>query len=329
LEPELARAVVVSFRWAAAPDKPVEAVKAADGLAQQAAALGARLSAFGGYEIAMSFDPSDELLAIEFAARAVQQGGPVSKAGIAVGDIAELEEGDGNVALAWGEPSVVAAALARAAKPGEVLLDASVAHATNGSLSVSPSGRELTFGGAPRASYALDVEATVQAQGPVFADSVPPRSPSGSFEIIELAREALKRGDTSSLDAALKHLRVTGEHPEVVERLAGVLAMTRGAKEEGLRVLRKAAESEPREDRRARAVLAYAVGLAAAGRPEDALLEALSALSMTRQYADQSGEVACSTFLSQLSEASGHGNAAAAWQHVADRTSGPPGVHRS
>ncbi len=329
MEPELSRAVIVSFRWAAPPDQPVEAVKEADRLAQQGAALGARLCAFGGYEIALSFDPSDELLAIEFAARAVQQGGPVSKAGIAVGDIAELADGDGNVALAWGEPSVVAAALARVAKPGEVLLDGSVAYATDGSLSVVPSGRELTFGGAPRASWALDVQATVQAQGPVFADSVPPRQESGSFEIIELAREALRRGDANSLDAALKHLRVTGEHPEVVERLAGVLAMTRGAKEEGLRVLRRAAESEPREDRRARGVLAYAVGLAAAGRPEDALLEALSALSMTRQHSDHSGEVACSTFLSQLSEASGHAGAAAAWQHVAERVSGAPPVHRS
>jgi hypothetical protein len=142
---------------------------------------------------------------------------------------------------------------------------------------------------------------------------------TGSFEIIELAREALKRGDTMSLDAALQHLKITGEHPEVVERLAGVLAMTRGAKEDGLRVLRRAAASETREDRRTRAVLAFAVGLAAAGRTEDALLEALSALALTRSLGDTSGEVACTTFLSQLSEAAGHGGAAAAWQAVADR----------
>jgi len=321
----LERVVVVSFRWAASPAKPREAMDLAEQLTEQASALGARVCSFGGYELGFVFDEADVEAAIELAARTVHEARmrPVSKAGVAVGEVAAFGEAAGSTALSWGEPVVVAAALARSAQPGEVLLDATVPGVIDGTLTVVPSGRDLTFGGVPRLSYSLDIaHAVSQGEDALYATNPPepaPRVPTGSFEIIELAREALRRGDTISLDAALQHLKVTGEHPEVVERLAGVLAMTRGAKEEGLRVLRRAAAQETREDRRARAVLAYSVGLAAAGRTEEALLESLSALALTRAHGDTSGEVACTTFLSQLSEAAGHGGSAARWQSVADR----------
>ncbi len=141
----------------------------------------------------------------------------------------------------------------------------------------------------------------------------------------EEARQALLRGDIESLDAALAELKPTGAHPELVERLAGLLALNRGAKDEGLRTLRQAVDSESRPPFKTRAHLAYAIALASAGRSESALLEALTALARAREMLDKAGEAATARFLSQLSSSTGHAVAASVWEHVVELATAPAG----
>ncbi len=338
----MTEAVVVSFRWSAL-ETPERAVARARAAAVEAAELGGRLAGFGGFEVAFRFDAEEIEAAALFARSVVQRIPSLGRAGMARGAVAAFETADGLNQLAWGEPLVIAAALARLAELGSVLLLEDLAKEFPHALQSGGPGRELPFAGRTRATVkleALSFEAdsavieephnlseTAQVRvAPVMAPSTfppaadpPRRSHTGSYEMLELARSALLRSDSVSLDTAVSELNLSAQNKEIVERLAGVLAMTRGANEEGLRVLRRAAETEQTDDKRARAVLAYAIGVAAAGRHEEALLEALSALSITRQSQDPSGERACARFLAQLAFANGHVDAASAWEHVAQR----------
>jgi hypothetical protein len=72
-----------------------------------------------------------------------------------------------------------------------------------------------------------------------------------------------------------------------------------------------------------RARLAYAIAMASAARPETALLEALTALSLARASEDRPGEQASARFLAQLSFTTGHPEAARAWEHVAGLAGAP------
>ncbi|WP_438041558.1 hypothetical protein [Sorangium sp. So ce128] len=138
-----------------------------------------------------------------------------------------------------------------------------------------------------------------------------------AVRLAELAKQALVQGDLRTLERLVGELRRTGEHLELAERMTGLISLGRGAKEEALRRFRIAAEADASPSQRARALLAYGVALAAAGRTEGALLEALSALARAREAEDPHGEQACAQFLAQLAAATGHGEAARAWAQVA------------
>lgn len=325
--------LIVSFRWTRL-DSADAAVSAAESVFKQAQALGGTLVGFGGIEVTFAFDPEQIEAVLPFVVESVKSTRYLARAGLAEGEIVPFMDGPSqDVRLAWGMPMVIASSLARAAQLGEVLVDGELSAIRRGRVRLVGSGKDVPIAGAPRATSVLDLEQPVgdgtpslraernpEPVEPAPSSSVPPpRRRTGSFQLLELAREALARTDATSLDMALAELGLTDQHAEVVERLAGVLAMTRGAKEEGLRVLRRAAEAEQAEDRRARSVLAYAIGVAAAGRSEDALLEALSALAIARSQGDAGGEKACARFLAQLSQNTGHPEAASAWEHVAQR----------
>ncbi|WP_437531409.1 hypothetical protein WME79_02465 [Sorangium sp. So ce726] len=138
-----------------------------------------------------------------------------------------------------------------------------------------------------------------------------------AVRLAELAKQALVQGDLRTLERLVGELRRTGEHLELAERMTGLISLGRGAKEEALRRFRIAAEADASPSQRARALLAYGVALAAAGRTEGALLEALSALARAREAEDHHGEQACAQFLAQLAAATGHEEAARAWAQVA------------
>lgn len=320
--------VILTFRWNTS-GLAAGAAQRGQELAREAAAHGATLCAFGPFELTLAFGGGDAQDAASFAARVVAENGELGRAGMALGDISPFDDGDGFVRLAFGAPIVIATALARFAQIGEVVVDAPLSRE---GLRFTGAAREITLGGRSRSTFLLDIADPIGEATPVAVEATRPiakETPDGTVKVREsdappavrdllgLAREALMRSDRISIDAAVAQLNLTNEHADVVERLAGVLAMTRGAKEEGLRVLRKAAEGEEREDKRARAVLAYAIGVAAVGRQDDALLEALTALSIARARGDRSGEKACARFLAQLSFSNGHKDAASAWEHVA------------
>ncbi|XXX77945.1 hypothetical protein WMF30_04125 [Sorangium sp. So ce134] len=138
-----------------------------------------------------------------------------------------------------------------------------------------------------------------------------------AVRLAELAKQALVQGELRTLERLVEELRRTGEHPELVERMSGLISLGRGAKDEALRRFRSAAEAEASPAQRARALLAYGVALAAAGRTEGALLEALSALARAREAEDRRGEQACAQFLARLAAATGHEEAARTWAQVA------------
>jgi hypothetical protein len=327
----LSEALVVSFRWSALQE-PSKAIEHALEAVREAREVGAKLAAFSGFEVAFRFEPGEVEAAAFFARTIVQQIPALGRAGIARGGLATFTPADG-VELAWGEPVVVAAALARLAELGTVLISAELGSMHEDILSFSGAGRELAFGGKSRPtlrlmplSFAEEAELpdnlteTTQVAAASSFRPPPRRQQTGSYDLLELARTALLRSDLVPLDTAVSELNISTQDKEVVERLAGVLATTRGANEEGLRVLRRAADLEQSDDRRARALLAYAIGVAAAGRHEESLLEALLALALTRRIGDASGERACARFLAQLSFTNGHQDAASAWEHVAKRT---------
>ncbi len=327
----MSEALVVSFRWSALQE-PSKAVEHALAAVREAGEVGATLAAFGGFEVAFRFEPAEIEAAAFFARSIVQKIPALGRAGIASGALATFAPGEG-VALAWGEPVVVAAALARLAELGTVLIPADLAATYEDALSFAGPGRELAFGGRARPTLKLeplsfeeDVEVpdnlTEATQIAAAGSYRPPprRRQTGSYDLLELARTALLRSDLVPLDTAVSELNISTQDKEVVERLAGVLATTRGANEEGLRVLRRAVDLEQSDDRRARALLAYAIGVAAAGRHDESLLEALLALALTRRIGDSSGERACARFLGQLAFSNGHQDAASAWEHVAKRT---------
>lgn len=143
--------------------------------------------------------------------------------------------------------------------------------------------------------------------------------PGASEEYAELtaaARQALLKGNVGELERLSDELKNRGEG-DLADRMAGFVAWNRGAKAEGLRKLRAAADAETRPAYRVRALLAYGVALAASGRTDGALLAALGALARAREVEDRQGEHVCARFLARLSAAAGYERAARTWAEVA------------
>ncbi len=134
------------------------------------------------------------------------------------------------------------------------------------------------------------------------------------------AAQALRDGDLEAVDELVGELREQGEHDLVADRLAAMSALGRGDTNEALRLLRSVRErARPLSPaQRCRAALAHGIGLAAAGRPADALLEALEGLARAREAQDRAGERACARFLAQLSRGADQIVAAATWDSVAE-----------
>lgn len=294
-------------------------------LKNQAESLGAHLCALASRSVSFAFDAEDAEAALELATNAVGNDAKI-RAGVSFGEVTEIQRFEGFGALIWGRPLVVSTGLAESAHGGEVLIDPLVPlppSFANDALSrwasgdIEPVRATSIVPSALHAQPTIDVE--VDLEDSRVSELPPPTTVASHF--VESARQALKRGDVHALDSALAELRSSGEHPTLVERLQGFVSLTRGAKDDALRTLRKAAETEERLTLRARARLAYAVALATAGRPESALLEGLRALATARETDDRTGEVACARFLSQVSQAAGHANAASRWEQAAELAS--------
>ncbi|AUX39359.1 hypothetical protein SOCE26_007480 [Sorangium cellulosum] len=194
---------------------------------------------------------------------------------------------------------------------------------TDGARAARPSAASSDFPDPPP----LDEEFTLgSSEDPLAKTSESPVLSVNDIAVrlAELAKQALVQGDLRTLERLVGELRRTGEHQDLVDRMTGLISLGRGAKEEALRRFRIAAEADAPPSHRARALLAYGVALASAGRTEGALLEALSALARAREAQDRHGEQACARFLARLAAATGHEEAARAWMHVARLASAAP-----
>lgn len=340
--------IVVSFRGMIPPGGGAVYLERTLSLKQRAEAHGATLCAWSALTFSFDFDP-DELEEAASLAALAQESIPENErfgAGIAVGEMRVLGDGGGMAKLGWGPPLVAAALLSRDARAGEVLIDAELMAKREAELlalgfRISGERRQMVSverNSLPPPQLARFEASRISVPPPpppprVFHQSHPfgsasvagppssrGSSPDGGDQTAELARQALLQGNMAALELLLEQLRVTGEHEDLVERMAGLVALRRGATAEALRRLRDATESVKEPAQQARARLAYAVALAASGRTEGALLEALEALSRARAAEDAPGARACALFLARLSAGAGHGAAASTWVKIAQGT---------
>jgi len=126
---------------------------------------------------------------------------------------------------------------------------------------------------------------------------------------------ALRDGDFEAVQELTTKLRASSQYELLADRLDAMAALTRGEAGDALRLLRqsKGRSRELSAAHRCRAALALGVGLAAAGRTTEALLEALEGLGCAREANDVRGEEACARFLAQLSRSAGDDAAADVW----------------
>ena len=329
------RRILVSFRGTV-PGTPADGARyIAQALAvtKRAEAHGATLCAWSALTFSFSFEPDELEEAVRLAAMVFEDAGAGLCAGIAEGDLAMIGERGQLAGLAWGMPLVRATSLSRAARPGEVLADEHFYWQHGDDVETigfrgegDPIKRLVPI--EPEAE--AEPEALAEMREPhdtmpelareLEPDSVPASSlPAArvSDPAIETAKRALLQGDIGALERLIAELRESGEHVNLVERMAGFVALRRGATADALRRLRAAADAAREPAQRARARLAYGVALAGAGRAESALLEALEALARAREAQDAHGEHACALFLARLSSKVGQADAASVWAMIA------------
>jgi hypothetical protein len=137
-------------------------------------------------------------------------------------------------------------------------------------------------------------------------ESAPPAAPSRRMPsdspqalLAREARTALLEGDARRFEAALDELDGIVA-PTALARLRGLIAVSRGDVASGLKLIRDARASAQSEAEVARAALAFAIGLGTLGRRDDALLEALDALSIERRTGHHAGALACRKVIERL-----------------------------
>ena len=119
--------------------------------------------------------------------------------------------------------------------------------------------------------------------------------------MLDLVKSALLEGDAAGVDRWTEGLRAAGEHDRLAERIEAIGRLTRGQIGEALRSLRELRDGrEASPSSRAQTSLALGLGLAAANRPDEALLEALDALARAREARDARAAGACLAFLAKL-----------------------------
>ena len=121
--------------------------------------------------------------------------------------------------------------------------------------------------------------------------------------LTELAKEALLGADMRALERWTEGLRASGKPGRFAERMQAMVRLARGDVGEALRVLRSVRaelDGSASSAQRCQASLALGFALAVANRADEALLEALDALSRARESADEKGAHACLAFLAKL-----------------------------
>lgn len=131
-----------------------------------------------------------------------------------------------------------------------------------------------------------------------------PSSSAIATRLGDLAKEALRTTDQATLEglsAGLTTPSKAGERRDALSRIR------RGDIGAALRVLRRTRAELPEHDhaQRCQTSLAIGVALAVAGRPQEALVEAMDALARARRQEDERAANACLAFLNRLYESVG------------------------
>jgi hypothetical protein len=269
--------IVVAFRMPfSATSAEASYLTRARQLCARAESMGARLIAWSATLIALAWDLDDVHEAIDVASKVGAEHGAGEEpwaCGIAQGALEPLSSDGQRLHLAWGEPLLVAASLARIARPGEVLVDGDVAAARSGGLSFTGS-RSASDGGRRVRGWQLDLER-------------PWRTPPS---------EGIEQADV-------------GSGPWLDELAsADVLELVETGHDEMPTTVRTAEGPTPSE--RCRASIALAMKLAAAACPEEALIETLQALARAREGGEPKALAACYALLAKLYAAVGKVDAA-------------------
>jgi hypothetical protein len=157
------RQIVVAFRMAPAglmPGPEGTFLARARSLSARSEALGARMVAWTGRGLALAWDPDTIEEAILLAASIRDEARSAERAwggGMAEGELESLSPDGQRLHLAAGAALVAAMSLARAAKPGEVLVDGDLRALRAGQLSLL-GARTATDGGQRVRGWRLDLE---------------------------------------------------------------------------------------------------------------------------------------------------------------------------
>lgn len=231
--------------------------------------------------------------------------GALCAVGLAEGEVELLATDGSSGHLAWGKALVGALAMARAARPGEVVVDEEVRAFREGRLSIV--GERMTVLGNRRVrGWRLDTEEPWAR--PVEGD---------------------ESGDWATLPYVQRQAMVSQTNPSP---LASGSAVTRLRSAEGAEadVSDSLADLRTRSDRvheasprtRCRASLELAMAFLRLGRCEDALLEALDALARGGEATDPAAVAACMALLAKVYAMAGSPDSADALSDVALGTSG-------
>jgi len=334
-------------------------------LTARAEALGAKLVAWSALTLAFAWDPGEVEAAIQLVVSIVRdvsfgagpsggaEGGEAWACGIAQGEMEPFAPtGEARGDLAWGQALVVSLTLARIARGRDVLLHESVKSTDRLRLL---DVRAASDGGFAVRGIRLNTAdpwrpAKIDTRPPPPNSTIPPlppmpvvryRTPSTfdmeevdpdalAARLMQLTKDALQGSDAKTMERWSDGLRADGEALEkerdiLAERMREVARMSRGRVGDALRRLRDSRTEGASSPVRCQESLALAVGLAFAGRPDEALLEGLDALARARESSDDKAIAACMAFLAKLFASVNHPEDAAALSSVAkQKTTMPP-----
>jgi hypothetical protein len=135
---------------------------------------------------------------------------------------------------------------------------------------------------------------------------------------------ALAGDDAKSMLRLASDLWLEEKDDDLQLRLKHLISPTTRDLETALNQLQAASEGHPIEDAagRARVALAYSLCLAQAGKPADALLESLQALTSARRAGDDPGTRTCEMLLAELARYTGQPQLADRWLRIPKLFSG-------